>query len=119
MARYIAQVAAAGKAVYPLPLYVNAALRDPLVPNRPPSYESGGPTDNVVGIWKTAAPAVDLLAPVIYMSDSARTMKVLDLHRRADSALFVSEIGNAPAYARYFFAALGRQAIGFSTFGMD
>src|ERR1035438_1799386 len=30
IARYVGQVAAAGKAAYPLPLYVNAALRDPL-----------------------------------------------------------------------------------------
>ena len=37
VARYIEQVAAAGKAVYPLPLYVNAALRDPLNPGRPPA----------------------------------------------------------------------------------
>src|SRR6185369_1122579 len=35
VARYIEQVAAAGKAAYPLPLYVNAALRDPLKPGVP------------------------------------------------------------------------------------
>lgn len=119
VARYIEQVAAAGKAVYPLPLYANAALRDPLNPGRPPSYESGGPTDNVIPIWKAAAPSIDLVAPDIYMSDSARHLKVLDLYRRPDNALFVPETGNSPAYARYFFAALGRQAIGFSPFGMD
>jgi hypothetical protein len=72
VARFIGQVAAAGKAEYPLPLYVNAALRDPL--SQPPAgtYESGGPTDNVLDIWKAAAPAVDLLAPDIDMDDSAR-----------------------------------------------
>jgi beta-galactosidase GanA len=47
VARYIGQVAAAGKAVYPLPLYVNAALRDPDNPAHPPKYEVGGPNDNV------------------------------------------------------------------------
>ena len=30
VARFIGEVAAAGKAEYPLPMYVNAALRDPL-----------------------------------------------------------------------------------------
>jgi beta-galactosidase GanA len=119
VAQYIEQVAAAGKAVYPLPLYVNAALRDPLNPGRPPSYESGGPTDNVLGIWKAAAPSIDVLTPDIYMSDSARYLKVLELYRRPDNALFVPETGNSVGYARYFFAALGRQAIGFSPFGMD
>jgi hypothetical protein len=120
VARYIEQVAAAGKAVYPLPLYANAALRDPLKPNnRPPGYESGGPTDNVIAIWKAAAPSLDILAPDIYMSDSAKVLKVMDLYQRSDNPLLVPEIGNSAIYAHYFFAALGHQAIGFSPFGMD
>jgi beta-galactosidase GanA len=119
VARYIEQVAAAGKAVYPLPLYVNAALRNPVHPGRPPSYESGGPTDNVIPIWKAAAPSIDLLAPDIYMDDNAQYLKVLELYHRRDNALFVPESRNDPAYSRYFFAALGQQAIGFSPFGLD
>lgn len=119
IAHYIGQVAAAGKAVYPLPMYVNAALRDPFHPGKPGSYDTGGPTDNVIPIWKAAAPAIDLLAPDIYMPDYARYIKVLDLYHRADNPMFVPETGNSPAYARYFFAALGHQTIGFSPFGMD
>lgn len=119
IAHYIGQVAAAGKAVYPLPMYVNAALRDPLHPGKAITYESGGPTDNVIPIWKAAAPALDLLAPDIYLPEYARYTKVLDLYHRADNPMFVPETGNEPAYARYFFAALGHQAIGFSPFGMD
>jgi len=119
VAHYIGQVAAAGKAIYPLPLYANAAVRDPLNPGRPPKYESGGPTDNVIPIWKAAAPALDLLAPDIYIDDSARYLKVLELYARPDNALFVPESGNKPEYARYVFAAIGRQAIGFATFGLD
>ena len=118
VARYIQQVAAAGKAEYPLPLYVNVALRDPF--NAPPgSWESGGATDDAIPIWKAAAPAIDLLAPDIYSSDSPRYFKFLDLYHRPDNALFVPETGNSAAYARYFFAALGHQTIGFSPFGMD
>ena len=119
VARYIEQVAAAGKAAYPLPLYVNAALRDPLHPSRPPSYESGGPTDNVIPIWKAAAPSIDLLAPDIYLDEGAPYLKVLDLYQRPDNALFVPEARNVPAYSRYFFAALSHGAIGFAPFGMD
>jgi hypothetical protein len=119
VARFVGQVAAAGKAEYPLPLYVNAALRDPL--SQPPAgtYESGGPTDNVIDVWKAAAPAVDLLAPDIYMDDSARHLKVLDLYGRSDNALFVPETSRSPAVSRYFFAALARGAIGWSPFGID
>lgn len=119
VARYVEQVAAAGKAVYPLPLSANAALRNPLKPGRPPSYESGGPTDNVIPIWKAAAPSIDVIGPDIYMSGSAEYLKVLELYQRPDNALIVPETGNSPEYARYFFAALGHQAIGFAPFGID
>lgn len=119
VARFIGEVAAAGKAEYPLPLYVNAALRDPISPGPVGSYESGGPTDNVLPIWKAAAPAIDILAPDIYMNDDAKVDKVLELYRRADNPLFVPEISNAPEYARFFFSVIGNGAIGFSPFGVD
>jgi hypothetical protein len=119
VAHFVGQVAAAGKAEYPLPLYANAALRDPLQPGPPSSYESGGPTDNVIPIWKAAAPALDLLAPDIYQSDPARYLKALELYSRPDNPLFVPETGNFPAGARFFFAALGRGAIGYAPFGID
>lgn len=119
VAHFVGQVAAAGKLEYPLPLYANAALRDPLKPGPPGSYESGGPTDNVIPIWKAAAPALDLLAPDIYQNDPARYLKVLDLYSRPDNPLFVPETGSFPASARFFFAALGHGAIGFAPFGID
>jgi hypothetical protein len=119
IARYIGQVAAAGKAIYPLPMYVNAALRDPITPSKLPSYESGGATDNVLGIWKAAAPAIDLLAPDIYQNDPARYRRVLDLYQRPDNALLIPETGGRPANARYFYTALGHGAIGFAPFGLD
>jgi beta-galactosidase GanA len=119
VASFIGQVAAAGKAEYPLPLYANAALRDPLTPPPASHYESGGPTDNVLSIWKAAAPAIDILAPDIYQNDPARHRKVLELYRRPDNALFVPEVGSAPGYARYFFVALAQQAIGWAPFGAD
>jgi len=119
VARFIGQVAAAGKAEYPLPLYVNAALRDPLTAPKASSYECGGATDNVLEIWKAAAPVVDILSPDIYMDDSARYLKVLDLYSRPDNALFVPETSRSLAVSRYCYAALARGAIGWSPFGID
>jgi hypothetical protein len=120
VAKYVGQVAAAGKAVYALPLYANAALRDPIPPGGAPgTYESGGPTDNVIPIWKAEAPALDLLAPDIYQDNAAAYLKVLELYHRDDNALFVPETGGGPGLARFFFAALGLQAIGYSPFGVD
>jgi beta-galactosidase GanA len=74
VARFIGQVAAAGKAEYPLPMYVNAALRDPLTNPSATTYESGGPTDNVIPIWKAAAPSINFLAPDIYLSGSEKIL---------------------------------------------
>ncbi len=119
IARFVQQVAAAGKAVYPLPMYVNAALRDPLHPGPPTTYESGGPTDDALGVWKAAAPAIDLIAPDIYLPDYARYTRVLALYHRPDNPLFVAETASRQRYARYLFATLGRQGIGFSPFGID
>ena len=119
VAEYVGQVAAAGKAVYPLPLYVNAALRDPLKPGAPGTYESGGPTDNVLSIWKAEAPAIDILAPDIYLSNTEAYLKVLGLYHRPDNALFIPETSGAVPEARFLFSALGLQAIGYSPFGLD
>ena len=69
IAHYINSVAEAGKAENPLPMYVNVALRDPFHPGRAGGYASGGPTDNVLPIWKTAAPAIDVIGPDIYMPE--------------------------------------------------
>jgi beta-galactosidase GanA len=113
------EVARAGRAVYALPVNVNVALRDPFNPGKPGAYASGGPTDNVIHIWKAAAPEIAMLTPDIYMREHPKVTKVLEYYSRPDNALFVSEIGNDPLYARYFFAMLGRQGIGFAPFGMD
>jgi len=119
VAHYIGQVAAAGKAEYPLPMYVNAALRDPLTNPRAGSYESGGATDNVLDIWKAAAPAIDILCPDIYQNDTAKYLAVLDHYSRPDNTLFVPETGGTGNASRMCFAALGRGAVGWSPFGLD
>ena len=119
IAKYCNEIAQAGKAIKNLPMYVNVALRNPFNPGLPGQYSSGGATDNVLHIWKVAAPAIDLIGPDIYFRDHKTVSKVLELYARDDNALFVAEIGNDQPYARYFYSTLGLGGIGFSPFGMD
>jgi len=58
------------------------------LPGAPGAYESGGPTDNVLGIWKAAAPAIDVLGPDDYQNNPAAYVKALELYRRSDNPLF-------------------------------
>jgi len=119
VARFVGQVAAAGKKEYPLPLYVNDALRDPLTNPMANNYESGGPTDNVIPIWKVAAPAIDLLAPDIYLQGSEKVLKVIELYCRPDNPLFVPEAALIAGNAKYLYEVIARGGIGFSPFGID
>jgi beta-galactosidase GanA len=118
IARFVNEVAAAGKAVDPLPMYINVATRDPFH-GAPGSYPSGGAVDRVIPIWKTVAPAIDLFGIDLYNPDYATYTKLLDIYDRPDNAMFVPETGNASIYAHFFYAALGHRAIGWAVFGMD
>jgi hypothetical protein len=119
VATYIGRVAAAGKAIYPIPLLVNGSIRDPLNPGWPPTYQVGGPNDNVFELWKAAAPAVDILSPDIYIGNTEAYLKVLELYNRPDNPLFIPETIGFGAGTRFFYAALGQGAIGYAPFGMD
>ncbi len=119
VARFVGQVAAVGKAEYSLPMYANAALRDPFSNPMATTYESGGPTDNVIPIWKIAAPALDLVAPDIYLSGSEKILKVIELYNRTDNVLFVPEISSGAEYAKYLYEIIAHGGIGFSPFGID
>ena len=117
--RFVDQVARAGKAEYDLPMYANAALRDMFGAQDPLTFSSGGPTHDVLDVWKAAAPTIDLIGPDIYSPQSRTYERALDLYHRPDNALYVAETGNAAAYGRYVFSTLGHQGIGFSPFGLD
>ncbi len=58
-ALYTGKVAAAGKAVYRLPMYANAALIRPGW--LPGQYVSGGPLPHLIDVWRAAPPSLDLL----------------------------------------------------------
>jgi hypothetical protein len=121
VARYIDQVAAAGKHEYPLPMDVNVWIRSPddLEPDPPRSYPSGGATDVVLDLWKAVTHSIDLMGPDMYLSGDSAYRRVLSAYRRPDNALFVPENNNQSIFARYPFSVLGEGGIGFAVWGVD
>jgi beta-galactosidase GanA len=115
LARYVDRVAAAGKAEYPLPMFVNAALNRP--GRAPGEYPSGGPLPHVFDVWRAGAPSIDFLAPDIYFPDFVSWCRA---YARPRHPLFIPEIASGPAAAAEVLYAVGEQnAIGFSPFAID
>lgn len=114
-ARYVNRVAAAGKAEYPLPMFVNAAL---IRPNyQPGQYNSGGPLPQSLDLWRAAAPAVDFFSPDIYFDNFAEWAR---RYHREGNPVFIPEAVSGTAAAANVFYAIGQlQAIGFCPFGID
>ncbi|HOL89042.1 MAG TPA: DUF5597 domain-containing protein [Anaerohalosphaeraceae bacterium] len=113
--RYVQAVAAAGKAEYPLPMFVNAALNRPN--KKPGEYPSGGPLPHLMDIWKAAAKDIDFLAPDIYFPNVAFWC---EQYTRTDNPLFIPEIRKGPECGVQVFYAVGKhRAIGFSPFAID
>ncbi|HSU62208.1 MAG TPA: DUF5597 domain-containing protein [Bryobacteraceae bacterium] len=125
-ARYINAIAEAGKRELPIPMYCNVWLAYPpaeLPERRIPipgiGYPSGGPVQTMLSLWKIAAPSIDAIGPDIYSSDPGFYLHILNTYNRPDNPLWIPETGQGNAFAPFFFAALGRGAIGFSPFGVD
>ena len=114
-AKFVQQIAAAGKAAYPLPMYVNTWLGGG--DSKPGDYPSGGPQPRVVDIWRAAGTAIDIYSPDLYASDfSGWTAR----YHRDGNPLFIPETNGGPAGASGAFYAIGEdQALGISPFGID
>jgi beta-galactosidase GanA len=129
VARYINSVSEAGKRELPLPMYVNNWLKSPrafpvtTIPGE--DYPSGGPTINMFPVWKATAPAIDLIAPDIYVPNTERYVAVMRDFHKPDNPLMIPEslgfepFPGATGYARYLYFAIGEGAIGFANFGLD
>jgi hypothetical protein len=118
--RYVGHVAAAGKAEYPIPMFVNTWLRQgPDKPNerKPGGYPSGGPLPEVMDAWRAAAPAIDILSPDVHVPnyDDWCTW-----YKQSGNPLFIPESrGDARGVAHAIATAAKYDGIGYSPFGID
>jgi hypothetical protein len=111
-ARYLDRVAAAGKAEYPIPMFVNAALYSVGKTEFPPS--GGRPWDLVMDVWKAGAPRLDMLSPDAY----GNFPEFCARYTRPGNPLFIPESLNGAVGAARVLYAFGRHdAIGFSAMG--
>ncbi len=111
-ARYTDTVAAAGKAEYSLPMYVNAAL---IRPNyKPGQYPSAGPLPHLMDVWRASAPQIDFLSPDIYFPNFAEWC---EKYHRSGNPLFIPE--TRPIVANLFCAIGQFDAMGVSPFGIE
>ncbi len=125
-AKYINEIAAAGKAEFPIPYYVNVWLDYPAaeLPQRQLDlpglgYPSGGAVQKLVGLWRALATSIDMIGPDIYADDSQFYRETMRVYHRPDNPLLVPETGRGDSFAKFLFYALGDGAIGFSPFGVD
>lgn len=116
---FINEIARAGKDVYPLPMYINVWTKENYF-HRPGEYPSGGPTSNMMDIWKVGAPEMFTLALDIYHQNYMDFRGLCEKYNRPDNPLFLPEMGNGLNFARYQFYAIGDyDAMGVAPYGID
>ncbi|MBN1892985.1 DUF5597 domain-containing protein [bacterium] len=114
--RFANRIIEAGKEIYPLPMFVNAALNRP---NREPGsgYPSAGPLPHLVDIWKAAGPEIDFLAPDIYFPNLKHWC---DQYVLQGDPLFIPEHRfDRTAAAKSLYVIGHYAALGFSPFSIE
>ncbi len=117
-AQFTNEIIEAGKEIYPLPMFVNAALNRP---NKEPGegYPSAGPLPHIMDVWLAGGPAIDFLAPDIYFPNMEHWC---DLYVRRENPLLIPETRASVSFggpAKALFAYGRYEAIGFSPFSIE
>ncbi|SPO03662.1 probable beta-galactosidase [Cephalotrichum gorgonifer] len=129
-AKFLDEVAAAGKAAYDIPLYTNVwmncvdldssanLIASPVGGGGlPGAYPSGGAVSNVLDIWQKFAPHLDFISPDIYLNDYTKTCA---RYRHRGQPLFIPEQRRDEYGVRRVWIAFGTYAaIGTAPFGID
>ncbi len=120
-ARFIQSIAAAGKAVYKLPLIINVMIGENGFEEPGLCYNAGAAVTRVLDIWKAAAPDIDLIGPDIYLQNYSTYTRVCEGYSRRDNPLFIPESpnrGEANAI-NMIYAAARYGATGICCFGAE
>ena len=95
LASYIDAIAAAGQAIYNLPMYVNVWLGefDPLLTAG--NYPAGGAVLRSLDVWKANTPHLALIAPDNYMQHTEGYVAECVGYSRSDNPLYIPRVGSA------------------------
>jgi hypothetical protein len=116
-ARYVGRVVEAGKAEYPIPMYVNCPQSG--FGRRPRGGQSGGPMPDAMDVWRAGAPRVDLFGTDIYDPDF---VVMCARYTQSGNPLFIAETRGLPPNGlgnRVLYAFGRHDAIGFSPMGIE
>ena len=118
-ARYVGRIAEAGKAEYPIPMYMNSPGSGFRKGARATSPCGGAPMPDLIDIWQAGAPRIDLLSPDIYGGDYPL---MCARYNRSGNPLFIPETRGFPPNnlaARVLYAFGRHDAIGLSPMGIE
>lgn len=121
---YVNAVAAAGKAKYSIPMYVNTWIVQPSsgTPGGPTpgQFPSGGAVSDMHDVWRAAAPDLDLLAPDIYLPQFSSIYDTYNVDKNQTRyPAFVGESSGAAKGAANSFYAVGQGSLGYAPFGIE
>ncbi|MCX7876762.1 MAG: DUF5597 domain-containing protein [Melioribacteraceae bacterium] len=113
-AKYTNEVAKAGKIIYPIPTYVNAALIRKGY--KPGQYPSAGPLPHLRNIWNAAAPNIDMLSMDIYFKNFTEWLAKYDWE---GNPVFIPEADRFQGAANALYAIAQHNAFGYSPFSVE
>ena len=109
-ARYVGRVAEAGKAEYPLPMYMNTWLLTFTKPNEHPR-NIGTPMPELMDVWHAGAPRIDIFSP----DNATNFVTFCAKYTQSGNPLFIPEEEAGPeGAARALYAFGHHDAIAFS-----
>lgn len=110
-AKYVETVAAAGKAEYPLPLFMNCVATNGVF------APAGGPNYDAHKMWMAFAPSIDFFSPDVY---SPEFQEICTSFVHDGNSLFIPETGSGmDATPKFLYAMGGLNCFGFNPFGCE
>ncbi len=120
-AKYINEIAQAGKKIYNIPMTVNVMLGENSIREPGLCYNTGAPVSRVLQIWKLAATAIDVIGPDMYVETGKLFDQICESYNKHGNSLYIPEsprggMANAMNLIR---AAGDHDAIGLFAFGAE